>query len=69
VSACWISRNIWLDPHALVLCTVNQINNLWQALGQPELADDERFATNEARMENRDALTAIIEQWMSGFRT
>lgn len=31
-----------------------------EVLGRPELADDERFATNGARQENRDALNAII---------
>src|SRR6516225_3764462 len=40
---------------------------MWQALintmGQPELADDPRFATGDARWENREALNAIIEAW------
>jgi succinate--hydroxymethylglutarate CoA-transferase len=30
-------------------------------LQQPELAVDSRFATNSARVANRDALVAIIE--------
>ena len=33
------------------------------AMGRPELADDPRFATSEARWENRTALNAIIEEW------
>jgi formyl-CoA transferase len=33
------------------------------AIGQPELADDPRFKTPEARWESRDALNAIIEAW------
>ncbi|HVC54983.1 MAG TPA: CoA transferase, partial [Stellaceae bacterium] len=33
------------------------------AMGRPELADDRRFATSEARWENRAALNAIIEEW------
>jgi crotonobetainyl-CoA:carnitine CoA-transferase CaiB-like acyl-CoA transferase len=53
----------------VLLCTVNQIDNLWEALGQPGLAKDERFATNEARLDNREELTAIIEAWMSDFAT
>ncbi len=40
---------------------------MWQpllaAIGQPELADDPRFATQETRWENRAALNAIIEAW------
>jgi len=31
-----------------------------EVLGRPELAEDERFATNGARLENRDALNEII---------
>jgi len=33
------------------------------AIGQPELADDPRFATPEARWENRAALDAIVAAW------
>lgn len=51
----------------VMLCSVNQIGNLWEALGRPELADDARFATNESRIEHRDELTTIIEAWMAGF--
>ena len=53
----------------VLLCSVNQISNLWKALDRPELADDERFATNETRIDNRDELTAIIEEWMATFET
>ena len=34
-----------------------------RVLGQPELAEDARFKTAEARWENRDALNAIVEAW------
>jgi len=33
------------------------------AMGQPELADDPRFASAESRWENRAALDAIVETW------
>jgi formyl-CoA transferase len=40
---------------------------MWQAfinaIGQPELADDPRFASAESRWENRPALNAIVEAW------
>jgi formyl-CoA transferase len=40
---------------------------MWPALvgvlGQPELADDPRFKTVEARWQNREALNAIVEAW------
>jgi len=34
-----------------------------KVLGQPELTEDARFKTAEARWENRDALNAIVEAW------
>jgi formyl-CoA transferase len=34
-----------------------------QVMGKPELAEDARFKTVEARWENRSALNAIIEGW------
>jgi crotonobetainyl-CoA:carnitine CoA-transferase CaiB-like acyl-CoA transferase len=33
------------------------------AIGRPQLARDPRFATNEARVENVEALDALIEEW------
>ena len=33
------------------------------AIGRPELADDARYATPDARWENRDSLTAIVSEW------
>jgi len=55
------------DGWIVMLCGINQMDNLWRALNAPEFADDARFATNESRIENREALTEIIERWMSGF--
>ena len=34
-----------------------------EVMGQPELADDPRFATADARWENRAALDGIVEAW------
>ena len=51
----------------IILCTEAQMPNLWSALGRPELADDPRFATNPTRIEHREELTGIIEEWMAGF--
>lgn len=36
------------------------------ALGMPELARDDRFASPRARRTNREALKTIIEDWMAG---
>jgi crotonobetainyl-CoA:carnitine CoA-transferase CaiB-like acyl-CoA transferase len=35
------------------------------SIGRPELAEDPRFATNAARLENVEELDAIIQGWMS----
>ena len=37
-----------------------------EVLGTPELAADERFATNTARVKNRCELEARIEEWFGG---
>jgi len=36
-----------------------------RAMGRPELADDPRFKTNFARLQNNDELEAIVYQWAS----
>ena len=51
----------------VILCTEQQVALLWAAMGRPDLADDSRFATNEARIEHREALTGLIEEWLAGF--
>jgi crotonobetainyl-CoA:carnitine CoA-transferase CaiB-like acyl-CoA transferase len=33
------------------------------AIGHPELADDPRFATNDARVRNRSELIGLLQQW------
>ena len=53
----------------IILCIEWQIKNLWTALGDPALADDDRFKSNPDRIKNRDELTEIIEAWMATFAT
>lgn len=36
---------------------------LCEVMGQPELADDERFATHRARGKNAEAIDAIVSNW------
>lgn len=42
-----------------------QFRSLCRAMGNPELADDERYSTGAARKANEDSLDAIIEAWTS----
>jgi len=39
------------------------------ALGQPDLADDPRFATPRKRRDNKEALHKIVEEWLADFST
>ncbi len=57
------------DGWIVIFCTQGQLGNLWEAMGQPELAVDPRFDNNENRLANREALTEAIESWLVGFPT
>jgi len=41
----------------------NVFRRLAAAMGRPELADDPRFATHDARAENQEAIESIISEW------
>jgi formyl-CoA transferase len=43
----------------------NVFRRLCDAMGQPELADDERFATHLARGDNQEELEGIVREWAS----
>lgn len=49
-------------PLALAVGNDSQFANLCKAVGRPELAGDERFATNPDRVANRDELVAILQE-------
>ena len=53
----------------VVFALENQIAILWAGRGAPDLAEDPRFQNNRTRLEHRDALTDIIEQWMATFNS
>jgi CoA:oxalate CoA-transferase len=57
------------DGHVAIICVSEpQWHALAEALGQAELADDERFATRAARVANIEALDALVGAW-AGERT
>ncbi|CAJ0733589.1 CoA transferase [Cupriavidus gilardii] len=53
------------DGWVIVACgNDSQFRKLTQVAGQPELADDPRFATNPARVRHRDQLVPLLEVLM-----
>ena len=59
------------DGHVIVAVgNDSQFRRFCELLGAPELADDDRFATNPARLANRDALNPALEaltaKWTKG---
>ncbi len=52
------------DGYILIICAGDHtFKGLCNAMGQPELADDDRFANFFARNDNEPALKKIIEEW------
>lgn len=56
------------DGQYVLVAANNQAvwRRLTQAMGQPELADDPRFATIRSRWDHVDALDAVIAEWVAG---
>ncbi|WP_277370497.1 CaiB/BaiF CoA transferase family protein [Rhodococcus rhodochrous] len=52
-------------PFVLAVGNDRQFASLVEVLGAPELATDERFITNTARVANREELTKIIDELLS----
>jgi len=50
-------------PILIMAGTEHQFPYLCRAMGRPELADDARFRTNSARMENVEELKTLIQAW------
>ncbi|HVY15765.1 MAG TPA: formyl-CoA transferase [Rhodopila sp.] len=51
------------NDYVYIFCQPQMWKPLINAMGQPGLGDDPRFATPEARWENRAALEAIVTDW------
>ncbi|SRR5579875_794706 len=56
------SIDMWVS---IAVANDDQWRRLAAAIGHPQLADDARFATLQARKHNEDELEAIITQWTS----
>jgi CoA:oxalate CoA-transferase len=51
---------------AILVVTTQQWPNFCNAMGRPELIDDERFASNNRRYRNSKEINAAITEWTSG---
>jgi len=62
--------NVYNTSDAQIVIGANQ-DSVWrrmaEAMGQPELGTDARYATHLARGEHQAELDALIDQWTSGF--
>ncbi|WP_271947983.1 CaiB/BaiF CoA transferase family protein [Ruegeria faecimaris] len=58
------------DGHViLAVGNDSQFRRFCEFIDQPDLADDVRFATNPARLENRDALNALLRSAVQSYDT
>lgn len=65
-----ISTHRVADGYVVVMITTPELfGRLADAIGKPELKDDLRFSSREARIENQAMLDAILDEWMRGFDT
>jgi CoA:oxalate CoA-transferase len=56
-----------LDGHVAIICIrEGHWRNVCQAMGNAEIAEDERFATMSVRAANMDEVDALVNAWTSG---
>lgn len=54
------------DGNLILACGNDRLfQKLCAVIGRPELAEDSRFVTNEARMSHNDELQGILEAWLA----
>lgn len=60
-------QGIYKGPEGYIVLQVmpSQWPSICRAMGMPELENDERFSDLRARHKNRDALNAIVEEWLA----
>ncbi len=57
------------DGYVVITVLDHQWETFCSAIGRREWLDDPRFAAREARVDNRLALAALLEQWLQSFAT
>jgi len=57
------------DGYVVLQAIEHQWPNFAKAIGRPDLITNPKFQTNADRLQNRNELVAIIEQWLQSFPT
>jgi crotonobetainyl-CoA:carnitine CoA-transferase CaiB-like acyl-CoA transferase len=57
------------EGYMVLLVLQGQWQNLCDAMGQPDLANDQRFADQDSRAKNQAELIPMLEAWLQGFDT
>ena len=65
VCPCGVYKSV--DGYMVLLVLQNQWKNLCEAMGRPDLISDPRFASQDDRAKNQQALIPIIEDWLQTF--
>lgn len=57
------------DGYVTLACMIDQWPLFTRLIGRPGMATDPRFDTMEARIKNRAAVTAAVEEWLQSFES
>jgi CoA:oxalate CoA-transferase len=55
------------DGYVVISILINQWGTFTELMGKPELASDPRFDTNERRVQHRDEVARMVEEWLQSF--
>jgi CoA:oxalate CoA-transferase len=55
------------EGNIFLIVQQHEMPRLWRAMGNPEVRNDPRFATNRDRMRNNAAIREIIQEWLDTF--
>jgi len=53
--------------YLVIMAFLHHWKDLCQAMGRPELADDPRYSTDPLRLQRREEVVKIIEDWLQNF--
>jgi CoA:oxalate CoA-transferase len=57
------------EGYVFIVCLDNQWPNMCEAMGRPELVADPHFASNGARVANREMVNGLIDGYLAQFKT